>query len=687
MQTIPLMRRSPNRQIVARLLSKQSGADAQHAFAVAALLWALYLLSAPRSVVLEDDGLFILSAWFLGIEHPPGYPLYVLLGKLATLLPVGSPAWRVHALSGLLGALACAVLFLIARRLMPGRAPAYLAALGLGVSGTFWSQAIIADVYSLHALLLFLLLLLSVAVHQRARAGQGLGALPAVAALCVGLGLANHWPLLLLSAPGVALLWLPALPRLWRRLPWLLLWLGVGLLPYVWMVWRSQMQPDISFQGPIDSWGEFLDYVLRRNYAKVDDNPNAGLQDKALFLAFLVREAAAQLLLPGLALALIGFAGQWRRWGGLVSGALTLAFLGPTLLLTLLLGFEYAPLWQEVFRVYPTPAWGVLALWAGLGLQVLSQRFAPRRRSAVEYAGAALLLVLVTAVHWRDNDRSRDWLAEAQAATILDSMPDGATLLLHSDVFIGPVGYLRLVQGRRPDVTLISERALILAPKPFDPGKASLDEQNDALNAFVAAIRGPLYRVLTYDNGYGTIGWLTTRLDGPLADTRSYALSTPERALLLRLTAHGPFRDGWNEYFRRFLLREFAFFRALAELAGQWPGDDPALAAAVVEAETLPEAILVRAGVLSEHLPERTAEVDSLLRRFASMAGDPWLDDRELARYFNLVARSAQFAGDEPLARKALMRSMEYWPAAENPARAALGLAAPGAADARRSPE
>ena len=90
----------------------------------------------------------------------------MLLGKLATLLPFGSVAWRVHALNGLFAALTCVLVYLIARRLMPEpgiRAlPAYLAALGLGVSETFWSQALIADVYPLHGLLFFALLYLAI---------------------------------------------------------------------------------------------------------------------------------------------------------------------------------------------------------------------------------------------------------------------------------------------------------------------------------------------------------------------------------------------------------------------------------------------------------------------------------------------------------------------------------------------
>ena len=47
-------------------------ADWLQAGAVALALLALYAATSPRTVALEDDGLFILSSYFLGVEHPPG---------------------------------------------------------------------------------------------------------------------------------------------------------------------------------------------------------------------------------------------------------------------------------------------------------------------------------------------------------------------------------------------------------------------------------------------------------------------------------------------------------------------------------------------------------------------------------------------------------------------------------------
>src|SRR5215211_2616788 len=121
-----------------------------HLVLVFGVLLSLYAYSAPPTVALEDDGLFIMSSYFLGIPHPPGYPLHTLLGKLFTLLPVGSIAFRVHLVSAFFGALTCVALWLVLRSLLGNALSAYTGAVLYGLSSTFWSQAIIAEVYTLN---------------------------------------------------------------------------------------------------------------------------------------------------------------------------------------------------------------------------------------------------------------------------------------------------------------------------------------------------------------------------------------------------------------------------------------------------------------------------------------------------------------------------------------------------------
>jgi len=112
----------------------------------------LYLQTlAPSVATLFDDSLeFPLVVHRLAIAHPTGYPLYTLLGKLFTLGPWHNVAWSVNLLSAVAGALTVALLYALARLLTRRRWPALLGAAALAVSPVFWSQSVIAEVYTLN---------------------------------------------------------------------------------------------------------------------------------------------------------------------------------------------------------------------------------------------------------------------------------------------------------------------------------------------------------------------------------------------------------------------------------------------------------------------------------------------------------------------------------------------------------
>ena len=81
-------------------------------------VFAVYALGACPTIYVGDSGELTTAVAVLGIPHPTGYPLYVLLGKLWTLLfPVGSIAWRMSLFSAACGALACGLLYRLGRRL------------------------------------------------------------------------------------------------------------------------------------------------------------------------------------------------------------------------------------------------------------------------------------------------------------------------------------------------------------------------------------------------------------------------------------------------------------------------------------------------------------------------------------------------------------------------------------------
>ena len=431
----------------------------------------LYAASTPRTVMLEDDGLFITTATFAGVAHPPGYPLYIALGWLASLVPFASIAWRVHALSGLMGALTCACIAWIVLRRTGNRPAAILAGAAFAVSEHFWSQAIIADVYTTNTAVVFLTLALVQEAAQR-RSTR----LWVASAAVYGLGLANHYPLLILASP-LFLAWAVAAGKDFRgRLHYLV---PAAAFPaaalYAWMVWRSNQPLPINFLGPIGSWSEFLSFVDRSIYGHIDKNVNAGLADKFLYAGHFATQALSQLGIVGGLVALWGAFASYRSGWRLGLSCEVLAFAASSFLLVALLGFNYEPLRIYTFRPYPLVAYGILALWLGYGLHHGLHALARRGRDGagpllpVACAVCALAVAALGVWNGRVNYRPHDRFAEEQAQAMLDAAGKDGAFVLYADPFVGPMTYLHWVEGRRPDLRLLEYHGLVFADRVVEP--------------------------------------------------------------------------------------------------------------------------------------------------------------------------------------------------------------------------
>lgn len=138
--------------------------------AVGVFLLTLYMYARTVAPTLSfwDCGEFIAVSSILGIPHPPGSPLYVILGRLFSILPIADdPAMRVNLLSSVSSAGAAMFGYLIVVRLLRawftewsvsnrvivyggGVAGALFAAFGL----TNWNNSVEAEVYGLTVLLM-----------------------------------------------------------------------------------------------------------------------------------------------------------------------------------------------------------------------------------------------------------------------------------------------------------------------------------------------------------------------------------------------------------------------------------------------------------------------------------------------------------------------------------------------------
>jgi hypothetical protein len=529
--------------------------------AIAALVFALYALSAPRTVSHEDDGMFVLSSYFLGIEHPPGYPLFIWIGHLFTYLPVGSVAYRVHLASALFGALSCGLLYLCARALIAGRLPALLAASGLAMSPVFWSQAIIAEVYTLNTFFFLALVWL----------GLTGGSLRWMA-LVFGLSLSNHYPLMLLAAPAFGILLWPRRAELVRELP-LCGWLVVlGLLPYAWLVVRSWAPLPISFYGPLDTLPEIWYFISRTGYAGIDQSSTAGWLDRLKFFQFQGLELFVQFALIGTLLAAAGFAVQWRAFGRRISWFLTAAFLLPTAGLLLLLGFDYDSIRKHVFHVYPLPAYAVAALWMGLGFAWVAQRYA--LRPMAERSLAAVVAAAIFALGARANLlEDHEWGAR-YARAMLAALPKNAIVLTQGDPDLAPMGYFHLIENVRPDITLYHVKGLMLGNRLFHAVRTDYAGAQRILEDFVERQTDPVVSTMgAWLHGAQRARFLYSEVDKSAADPKQVTVELTEEAMRFFEESLAQTRNSnaWVQFIQSELRRQYGVLLARALVRGELP--------------------------------------------------------------------------------------------------------------------
>ncbi|MBI4364020.1 MAG: DUF2723 domain-containing protein, partial [Candidatus Latescibacteria bacterium] len=242
----------------------RAGAGCLVAAAVAALAYGLTL---SPSVGAGDSGELILAAQSLGIAHPPGYPLWVLLARVVALLPWGSVALRVNALSAVLSALSVGLFYLLAARCGLKRPARVGATLVFAGSTVIWGSAVQAEVYAL-ATAAFLLLALT-ALRARSRRTAG-GRADAAFFFAAGMALMVHQTLLF---PAVVLgAWVLARGFRASRLVAALGWAALGLSIVLVLPVRSSTHPTLDW-GHDRSVAALWENLLRHGYGGLRQNP------------------------------------------------------------------------------------------------------------------------------------------------------------------------------------------------------------------------------------------------------------------------------------------------------------------------------------------------------------------------------------------------------------------------------
>ncbi|HLA26238.1 MAG TPA: DUF2723 domain-containing protein, partial [Patescibacteria group bacterium] len=450
--------------------------------------FTVYLLTLAPTIYIEDAAEFAAAVPTLGITHPSGFPLYMLLGKLFTILvPVGEMAFRVNLFSAVTTSFALAVFYYALRSLLtieknwsnPSKATAiaFISSLTLGFSQMIWHEATYAEVYPLY----FLFAISFLWCLAKWRETKDLRFVYILIFL-MGLSLTNHLSIIVYF-PGIAFFILLFWNRKILEFKPIVFCIFLFILPlslYLYLPIRAAANPEFYFKvlnagspaGAAESVEQFAAASLNSStritqnslayFANISSDifeefpimvliiASAGLfflffRDKKLWFVVLVFSGLGSF-------GVIGGLTHGQPYNGIVWWFLR--YFLPYLLIpiAILFAFGLSGIFDFMYKIKlsKTVIVIVIVIAASIPIQSLAQ-------------------------FWKINNKSQYWVADDYSTQMLDSLPRNAVLIannhdMNNDIELFSLAYLQIVEKYRPDVMVISDTPMTRRPEGLKLG-------------------------------------------------------------------------------------------------------------------------------------------------------------------------------------------------------------------------
>ena len=576
----------------------------------------LYAWTLAPTVTLVDSGELIVVARFLGVAHPPGFPLWTVLAHMASLVPWGNVAARVNFSSAVFGALACGMLTLVVAELMiaasyaaPKRATAkrnlhqdwkarrqsyrettneglessqfiYASALGSGLllacARTLWAYATITEVYALNTFLFISVFFLI--AHWRRRileetrragmAGVAGHNLPSITghdvylyagSLVFGLALGVHHVTVALTLPALAIIVYRTQGLrffLSKRL------LFSALVSFAALVAVYAYLPLAAARSPIINWGDPRTFeqiwwhITGRQYQVFLSFSLSEMGTQFWeFCQMVSREFGVVWMPVALAFAAVGFHSAFKR------DRTVFWFLVLILGVNLLYCLSYTI--AEDKDAYYLPPFVSLTIAVGFGLhRVMQLALSTAALARKEYISAALPLVLVVGIaligNWPFNNRRHYFIASDYVENLLKAIQPNGLLLTMDWQVASPILYTREIEGLRPDVKVIDVK-LLHRLWYFDYLKRAypdlVERSRDTIDPFVSELTAWEHNPAAYANDQT----LTLRIN-TLFQEMLHAIVTNENAVApVYITEDVPFADRRESELTKWINQTFQF--------------------------------------------------------------------------------------------------------------------------------
>ncbi|HEX7042816.1 MAG TPA: DUF2723 domain-containing protein [Patescibacteria group bacterium] len=419
----------------------------------------LYIFCLSRSVYGGDVGDLVTAASLSGVAHPPGYPLFTILGFLLSRFAfLNLPqAFLVGLISALSGGIGLIVFYFLSYSMTKNRLSAFLATSILAFVFPYWFYAEIAEVFALNSL--FAIILFTLAYFYRKNySSLNLFLL----FVFLGLSLANHQTIILIFPSILLLIAMPFYKSLKKSKKVIFLpFLGflLGLSPYIYIPIAASKHPVINWDN-VHEIKSFLHLVLRQDYgtfqAGIFDKPT--LWQRFVTLRVYLMYVVSQLTIPVVSICLLGLFILWKKektflisiiLAFLVSGPLFIFYAGFPLTGSFILG-----VYERFFALSSI----ILLIPFSIGVYSLAKYLSVflKRNLYLSLFQIIFFAIPITLLFYNfpKTNLSQVMIGDTYAQDLLNSLPAHTLLAFNGDTLVFNTWYVHYVRKIRPDVTL-----------------------------------------------------------------------------------------------------------------------------------------------------------------------------------------------------------------------------------------
>jgi tetratricopeptide (TPR) repeat protein len=409
------------------------------------VIFLIYIYTTYPAFKNDDSPETSAVSYVLGIGHPPSYPLYTLAGKIFTLLPAGSPAFRMNLFAIFLGIVTLFLTFFVIRRAMrfvfgrSNRLLEYLSLFILAFSYIFWSQAIEAKggIYVLNIFFLAVLIWCILSLLKTFSVKHLY-----LMAYIYGLSLSNHWPSMVILLPVFGYMFYKYRDNIkFKNIMYLCAFIVLGLSPYIYLPVRAGTEGVYSFMARPDNWKNFWWTVLRAGYGNAT-NPSPGLYYLQIkeFLTFFLQNYSY--------LFLFGFVGMFLvfKKSRELFFLLTAAFL---IIISVVLLFNR----PQVELIWVQDNFTMAAEYIFFIMIIMGLYFFIEMRQLSAYKNIILFLLagyvaVIGALHFEKNNGRYNYVAYDFGNNIIKTLEPGAFYLVTGDYYGMPLVYMDVVEHK-----------------------------------------------------------------------------------------------------------------------------------------------------------------------------------------------------------------------------------------------